>query len=891
MTTPQGTSATGTPDHYTYYATPTVSNVNPNAGTTTGGTSVIITGTNFIGATVVKFGTINATSFTVNSATQITATSPAAAAGTVDVTVTNPGGTSGTTSSDHYTYYVTPTVTNVNPNAGTTAGGTSVIITGTSFTGATSVKFGSTSASFTVNSATQITATSPAESAGTVDVTVTNPGGTSGTSSADQYTYYATPTVTNVSPNAGSTAGGNSVIITGTSFTGATAVTFGSTTASFIVNTPTQITAIAPAESAGTVNVTVTNPGGTSPITSADQYTYYATPVVTGISPPSGSSAGGNSVVITGTNFTGILYVSFGANNAPSFIVNSSTQITATSPAGSANTTVDVTVTNPGGTSATSSADEFTYETTPTVTNVSPMYGPTTGGTSVTITGTGFFGTTAVKFGSTNATSFTVNSITQITATSPSGSGTIDITVTTPQGTSATSSADEFTYETTPTVTNVSPNYGPLVGSTSVTITGTGFLGASAVNFGSTSALSYTVNSSTQITATSPPGSGTVDITVTTPQGTSTTSSADEFTYETTPTVTNVSPNFGPTTGGTTVTITGTGFLGASAVKFGSTNATSFTVNSSTQITATSPSGSGTVDITVTTPQGTSTTSSADQFTYETTPTVTNVSPNYGSTTGGTSVTITGTEFLGVSAVNFGSTSATSYTVNSSTQITATSPPGSGTVDIQVTTPDGTSAVVTADQYTYNSVPIITGLSSTSGPATGGNSVVITGTGFLGTTNVSFGANSASFTVNSNTQITAIVPPEIVGLARTKDTVGVTVTTPEGTSLAFFYTYLSMSVNAPQKFHGTLYRKHHLKHHKNFKLNTKWLPPVPATGIAFYRIYEDGKPKYILNANRLKFKKHVRASHHLHRRYQITAINSSGAESQKEKLKVKREDK
>ena len=84
----------------------------------------------------------------------------------------------------------------------------------------------------------------------------------------------------------------------------------------------------------------------------------------------------------------------------------------------------------------------------PTVTGVSPSSGPVTGGTTVTITGTGFSGATAVTFGATAATSKTVNSDTQITAVSTAGVAgqTVDITVTTPGGASATSSADQFTY-------------------------------------------------------------------------------------------------------------------------------------------------------------------------------------------------------------------------------------------------------------------------------------------------------------------------------------------------------------------------------------------------------------------------------------------------------------
>jgi hypothetical protein len=81
------------------------------------------------------------------------------------------------------------------------------------------------------------------------------------------------------------------------------------------------------------------------------------------------------------------------------------------------------------------------------------------------------------------------------------------------------------------------------------------------------------------------------------------------------PLVTGVSPDLGSLSGGTTVTITGAGFTGATAVDFGNTPV-SVIVNSPTQITASSPAGTGTVDVTVTGPGGTSLTSPSDQFTY-----------------------------------------------------------------------------------------------------------------------------------------------------------------------------------------------------------------------------------------------------------------------------------
>jgi hypothetical protein len=93
----------------------------------------------------------------------------------------------------------------------------------------------------------------------------------------------------------------------------------------------------------------------------------------------------------------------------------------------------------------------------PVITAISPTDGPIFGGTSVTITGTDLTAATAVKFGATNATGYTVNSATQITATSPVGSGSVDITVTTAGGTSATGSSDQFTYYTAPGAPSIGP--------------------------------------------------------------------------------------------------------------------------------------------------------------------------------------------------------------------------------------------------------------------------------------------------------------------------------------------------------------------------------------------------------------------------------------------------
>ena len=276
MTGPGGTSATGGADHFTYGGV--ITHISVSSGSTVGGSSVVITGTGFTGATGVTFGGTAATSYTVNSSTSITAVSPAHAAGTVDIQVNTTGGLTPITSADQFTYTATkPVISSLTPNVGTPAGGDTVTITGTGFTGATLVSFGSSPAtSFTVNSNTSITATSPAGTATSlVDITVTGPGGTSAITTADHFTYG--PVVTSVSPNSGSHNGGTTVTIKGAGFTGATSVQFGSTsvTSGITVNAAgTQITVKAPAGAAGAVNVTVTAGGFTSVVSASQTFTY-----------------------------------------------------------------------------------------------------------------------------------------------------------------------------------------------------------------------------------------------------------------------------------------------------------------------------------------------------------------------------------------------------------------------------------------------------------------------------------------------------------------------------------------------------------------------------------------------------------------------------------------
>jgi alpha-tubulin suppressor-like RCC1 family protein len=198
-----------------------------------------------------------------------------------------------------------------------------------------------------------------------------------------------------------------------------------------------------------TTPVEVKNLGGVKGIATGevDSYAFGPTPpIVTAVSPKQGAKGkgAGTSVTITGAEFEEATEVKFGSAKATSFTVNSEGSITAVAPAGKG--IVDVTVTTPAGTSATGPTDNFYYEP-PTIKKLSPRKGPELGGTEVTITGLNFTGATAVKFDSTEAKSFKVNSATSITAVSPAhAGGKVDVTVATSNGTSAISGKDRFRY-------------------------------------------------------------------------------------------------------------------------------------------------------------------------------------------------------------------------------------------------------------------------------------------------------------------------------------------------------------------------------------------------------------------------------------------------------------
>ena len=535
-----------------------------------------------------------------------------------------------------------------------------------------------------------------------------------------------------------------------------------------VVVSSTTITATTPAGSAGAVTVTVTVSGQSGSLASG--FTYVVAPTVSSVSPNNGPTAGGTAVTITGTNFVAGATVKFGATAATNVVVVSSTTITATTPAGSAGAvTVTVTMSGQSG----SLANGFTYVVAPTVSSVSPNNGPAAGGTAVTITGTNFAAGATVKFGATAATNVVVVSSTSITATTPAGAGAVTVTVTV-NGQSG-SLTNGFTYTGT-----VAISFGQVASATPQSPTATvavtypaaqtaGDLNVVVVGWNDTAATVQSVKDSAG-------NAYSVAIGPTTGTG------MQQSIYyagsivggNNTVTVTFSQAAAFPDVrileyrGVTTLDVTAGASGSSAAANSGAattTSANELIFGADMVSTSTGAAGSGFTSRIITSPDGdiaedklvttagsnsaTATLTGAGPWVMQMAtfaavsgpvPTVSSVSPNSGSTAGGTAVTITGTNFASGATVTFGATAATNVVVVSSTTITATTPAGSAGA-VPVTVMENGQSGSLASAYTYIAPPTVSSVAPSGGPPAGGTAVTITGTNFAAGATVKFGSH------------------------------------------------------------------------------------------------------------------------------------------------------
>ncbi len=753
---------------WTYWPIMNVASLDVSNGPTTGGTTVVITGSGFYAVTDVRFNSISAASFTVDSPTQITAlTGIGALNGTGNVEVDSIY--TSATKSNAWTYWQPMAVSTLSVSSGPRAGGTSVVITGAGFYSVTGVTFnGVAVASYTVNSLTQITVVTGAKPSsngdlGSVVVTSTYTSATK----TNAWTYYPPMSVTSLDVSNGPKAGGTTVVITGTGFYSVNAITFnGTPVTSYTVDSLTQITVVTGAKSSSTGDlgdVVVTSPYTSA--TGSNLWTYYAPVVVSSLNVSNGPRAGGTTVVITGSGFYFVSGITFNGVAVTSYTVDSLTQITVVTGAKpSSNGDLGNVVVTTNFTSGTGT-NLWTYYPPMSVTSLDVSSGPKAGGTTVVITGAGFYSVSGVTFNGVAVASYTINSLTQITVVTgakPSSTGDVGNVVVTSNFTSATGT-NLWTYYAPVVVTSLDVSNGPRAGGTTVVITGSGFYSVSGLTFNGVAVASYTVDSLTQITVLTgakPSSNGDVgDVVVTTSFTSGTKSNA--WTYYPPMSVTSLDVSNGPRAGGTTVVITGAGFYSVSGITFNGTAVASYTVDSITQITVvtgTKPSSTGDLGNVVVTSNFTSATGT-NLWTYYAPVVVTSLDVTNGPRAGGTTVVVTGSGFYSVSGITFNGVAVTSYTVDSLTQLTVVTGPkvtSNGEVGNVVVTTSFTSGTGT-NLWTYYPPMSVTSLDVSNGPKAGGTTVVITGAGFYSLTGITFnGVAVASYTVDSVTQITVV---------------------------------------------------------------------------------------------------------------------------------------
>lgn len=735
-----------------------ITSIAPDQGTTLGGTAIEITGTGFgqAGTPAVTVGGSPATSVVRQSDTLLTAVTPAGTAGAATVVVTPEGGAPITRAGgfEYRSSFAAPTITTVAPSEGSAPGGELVTIGGSGLDAVTHVRFGSVEIdywSFVDRGAngSSITVRAPQQAPGTVNVAVVTP---TQVVQRDNAYRYLQPAVTAVSPASGPETGGTRITITGVGFgvVGTPSVTVGGVAATAVTRiSSTSIQATTPSGIVGPAPIVVRMTAVSPSITATGSFSFtYATvptaPTITAVTPNRGPLAGGETVTITGTNFTPSTTVRFGDNDGVvQSVAAGGASMVVRVPAGASAAAVSVRATNAAG--AATLPRGYTYAAVPTIASVTPGSVLVAGGGLVTVTGTGFgsSGTPVVTVGGRPATCVVRTSDTQLTAVAPdgfAGPATVTVTPDTRGGTATSVNAVTYVAATTvPTISSIAPASGLTVGGTSVTITGTGFGSATpVVRFGTACAAAIISNSPTSIVAVAPPGAvGAADLSVTMQTGRVVATGA--FTYTAPPTFSAVSPNWGYSAGGASVTIVGRGFgVGTPTVTFDGVPAT---VTNSTDefIYVTVPPGTvGGADVVVT-PQGGTPIPKVNAFTYRV-PLVQSILPEAGPETGGTTITITGEGFgTGTPQVTIGGVPATGIQLLSSTRISVVTPAGTGSADVRVTAVPGTGTGALVAGYRYVPeirTPIITSSLPVRAPQEGGTLVTVLGEHFLGSDGV-----------------------------------------------------------------------------------------------------------------------------------------------------------
>lgn len=613
------------------------------------------------------------------------------------------------------------------------------------------------------------------------------------------------PIITTVSPNKGLIAGGETVTITGENFLPGAKIYFLNLLGTNVnVVSDKEVTVVTPAGTQGPVQVKLVNPDNQS---ATAEYSYYAIPEITSISPENGPIAGGTNVKVYGKNFMKGVQVKFGDKAASSITFNNSGYLYVKTPAVDTWGPVDVSIENPDGTSAVLEK-AFNYDEPPKLEllSITPAEGSTIGNETVALAGKEFKTGAKVYFNNIESSSVTFSSAQALIVKTPvwDKEEKVDIKVVNPSGEEA-SLKQAYTYIAPPpppgpTISSVTPNTGRMDENTLIYIDGANFEKGAKLNFGGADT-TYSYVSATRLQLRTPfwnePVS--VDIQLTNPDGQSA-SLEKAFTYTAPPAlpdpvVSRVSPANGPMTGGTLVYVDGANYQkGAKLFWIQGSNITEFNPDfiNATRLRLRTPATTtfGPVDIRVVNPDNKEANLTAG-FTYDAPPVlpdpvITSISPAVGNVKGGNVVEIYGEEFQKDAKVSFGSQEIDLYAYVSKARVRVKAPASdvAGTVSIKLTNPDGKS-VTLPNAYTYEEAkPEITSVSPGNGPLAGGTMVYVDGNYLESGLTLTFAGAPISYDYVSNTRIRFRTP---VGSAA--GPVDIVITNPTGASVTAQFVY------------------------------------------------------------------------------------------------------
>jgi hypothetical protein len=451
---------------------------------------------------------------------------------------------------------------------------------------------------------------------------------------------------------------------------------------------------------AGSASITLENPRGLATCDAC--FTWFEPLTLRTLTPEAGPLAGGNTVTLVGSGFTEGTRVLIAGATSPKVTRVSSTELQALVPRGRTADRVDVRVDGEGGGGVLRRA--YRYVEDLRVAELVPLTGPLAGGTSVVLTGQGFEGATAVLFGAAPAASFTVESPTRITATTPPGVrlGAADVRIITPR--ESWTVRGGFTYADASgsfALYGVFPHVGTRADGT-VTLTGQGLdMPGVSVSFGGEPVALGPVTATTAVVSVPPRGALPRVVSVTAAQGTASTSLRDGYTFRLS--LSAVAPSNGPVQGGTEVLLDGANLPPDAAAYVGAPEASGVSVSSETRLHLITPPGASgpASDLRVQSasdPENEAILPVA--FQYEAPLMLGQVEPAQGAIAGGTLVTVRGEGFGEGTTVTFDGKPARDLQVVDSHTLTCRTPPSSmGAVEVAVAR--GTARVVRPEGFTF----------------------------------------------------------------------------------------------------------------------------------------------------------------------------------------------